>query len=44
MIPAPSSYEPYPEIAMPVASIWPLLALLGLVVPALVAPADELSQ
>jgi len=37
-------YEPYPEIAMPVASIWPLLALLGLVVPALVVPADELSQ
>jgi len=38
------AYEPYPEIAMPAASVWPLLALLGLVVPALVGPADEPGQ
>jgi hypothetical protein len=32
------AYEPYPDMTMPVASVWPLLALLGLLVPALVDP------
>jgi energy-coupling factor transport system permease protein len=30
------AYEPYPDMTMPVASVWPLLVLLGLLVPALV--------
>jgi energy-coupling factor transport system permease protein len=35
------AYEPYPEIRMPVAVLWPLVALLGLFAPALAAPAGE---
>jgi energy-coupling factor transporter transmembrane protein EcfT len=34
-------YEPYPAIAPPHASVWPLLALLGLFSPALVVSAPE---
>jgi energy-coupling factor transport system permease protein len=35
------AYEPYPDIRMPVAVLWPLIALLGLFVPALIDPARE---
>jgi energy-coupling factor transport system permease protein len=34
-------YEPYPSIEMPVTSLWLLLGLFGLFVPALVPPANE---
>ena len=35
------AYEPYPAVRMPIANPWPLLALLGLFAPALIAPAER---
>jgi hypothetical protein len=37
-------YEPYPDMTMPVASVWALLPLLGLLVPALVETGSEADQ
>jgi hypothetical protein len=34
-------YEPYPSVEMPAASIWLLLGLFGLFVPAVVVSAGE---
>jgi energy-coupling factor transport system permease protein len=38
------AYEPYPDMRMPIASVWPLLALLGLLVPALVDSDREVDR
>lgn len=35
------TYEPYPDITLPIALLWPLVALLGLFTPVLFAPAGE---
>jgi energy-coupling factor transport system permease protein len=37
-------YEPYPDIDVPNATLWPLLALFGLFVPLLFAPAKAASD